>query len=190
MSVNASCGLADADMVSFLWGVEVPIPIRPFVPITRLSALFSRKYIDLPVGRLMYRLVSPDPLMKLYSLLACEPFKYTAPYKLLLGHVPKASDEYRESRGLTTKFVHGDDVPIPTDPLPSIVSAEIVDVENAVGEEVAIKREFPAERNVQGFVKSEPSESASCARVDDASESVNRGVVVPIPTTGFVRPFG
>ena len=40
---------------------------------------------------------------------------------------------------------------------------------------------MPAERIVQAFEVSEPSESASCALVEDAIWSVKRGVEVPRP---------
>lgn len=83
----------------------------------------------------------------------------------------------------------GDAVPIPTNPLASIVNAVADDVAKVDGDEVATNK-FPfTERNVHAFCVSEPSESASCGAVDEAMLSAKRGVVVPIPTTGFVTPF-
>ena len=88
------------------------------------------------------------------------------------------------------KTVPGVEVPIPTRPLLSIVSAANVDVANVDGDDVARNNAPAIERNVHGVDVSDPSLSASCGRVDDASDKVNLGVVVPIPTTGLVKPFG
>ena len=68
-----------------------------------------------------------------------------------------------------------------------MVKAGIVEVVKFDGDDVAMKRLPIIERKVHGFDVAEPSESASCGAVDDATCSVKRGDVVPIPTTALVR---
>ncbi len=72
-------------------------------------------------------------------------------------------------------------------PSPAIVRAAIVEVVKLDTDDVARIRFPPIDLNVHGEFVDEPSVSASCGAVDDASVRVKRGEVVPIPTTAFTR---
>ena len=73
------------------------------------------------------------------------------------------------------------DLPARSDPEELMVNAAVVDVAKVLGDEVAMKSELPAARKVHASFVSEPSVSASCGRVDEATVSAHRGEVVPIP---------
>jgi hypothetical protein len=83
---------------------------------------------------------------------------------------------------ITDNLANDDEVPIPTLPVdPMIENADSVVDANVVGDEVDKKKLPMMVRNVQWLDVSDPSESASCAPVDDAIWSAHCGVVVPIP---------
>ena len=75
----------------------------------------------------------------------------------------------------------GVEVPMPTLPLISIVSAVAEEVAKVAGEEVARYRRPPAFLNVQWLEEAEPSERASWGALEEASWRRKRGVVVPMP---------
>ena len=63
-----------------------------------------------------------------------------------------------------------------------MVSCARVEVAKVLADEDARKKLPLMERKVHGLEVSDPSESASCGAVDDASVNVHLGVVVPKPT--------
>ncbi len=69
---------------------------------------------------------------------------------------------------MIAKSEPGVDVPTPTNPFVSIVSAVMEDVANVLGLAVATYKLPLMLLNVHGFEVSEPSARASCGPVDDA----------------------
>jgi hypothetical protein len=62
-------------------------------------------------------------------------------------------------------------------------------VANVVTDEVETYSDELIALKLNGALVVEPSASVSCGAVDEATLSAQRGVVVPIPTTGEVTPF-
>jgi len=73
-------------------------------------------------------------------------------------------------------------VPIPMNPLALIVNADIEEVANVDGDDVAIYSKPPAFLNVHWLDVLVPSVSTSCGRVDEAMARGHCDVVVPMPT--------
>lgn len=74
--------------------------------------------------------------------------------------------------------------------MPEIDSAAVEVVAKVEADEVEIYRLPLIERKFHGVLVSDASVRVSCGAVELESVSVQRGLVVPIPTIGFVTPFG
>src|SRR5262245_20751931 len=92
--------------------------------------------MELPSGRLMYRLLSPAPERKLSSL-----DDGVSPFRAILirseSHTPKLMAPVLAAPPYMERRLSGDDVAIPTRPLLRNVKAGTVVVANVLGDAVA-----------------------------------------------------